>query len=298
LAKNKEFYIKAKKYGIKTFTVFPVFCSPGKEFENKKFYAIDGYGNIAKDEWVNFACPSNEEYRKLKLKELKNIIKKYNPDGISIDFIRYFVYWEKIGPGEKIDPLKNTCFCDKSINKFEKTKGIRLPENLITTKEKAKWILKHHKNEWVEWKTEVIASMVKEITNLAKKLKPDIMFNIHIIPWREKDYNNAIRVIAGQDISKLSKYVNYVSPMCYWYMLKRKPQWVSSVVKDIKRFTNKPIVPSIQVSNEYLSKNISHEEFKRAFLSAMKKPSSGIIFWKWEFFEKEPNKKEIFKLIK
>jgi hypothetical protein len=295
LAKNKNFYKTAKLFGIKTFIVFPVFCSPASPFKDKSLYAINGYGKIAKDEWVNFASPSNDKYRKAKLAELKNIIKQYNPDGISIDFIRYFVYWEKVFPETKIDPLLNTSFDDNSIKKMEKNLGFKLPSNLKTITEKARWILKYHKKEWVNWKTDTIASMVKDISETAKSIKPDILLNIHIIPWREKDFDNGIKVIAGQDIKKLSKFVDYISPMCYWHMVKRSPKWIHSVVKDIARFTNKPMLPSIQVNREYLKENITYKSFRNSFYSAIKKPSSGIIFWKWEFFENQPIKKKIFK---
>jgi hypothetical protein len=192
LAKNKSFYTIAKKFGIKTFIVFPVFCNLDQAFKNRSLYALNGYGNIAKDEWLHFACPVNVKYRKNKIDELKKIISTYNPDGISIDFIRYFVYWEKIFKNTKLDPLKNTCFCNKCLSGYEKASGFKIPSNLKKREDKAKWILKNHKKEWVNWKIDIISSMVKNISETAKLLKPNILLNAHIIPWREKDYDNGI----------------------------------------------------------------------------------------------------------
>jgi len=295
LAKNKSFYTIAKKIGIKTFIVFPVFCNLDQAFKNKSLYALDGYGNIAKDEWLHFACPVNVKYRKDKIDELKKIISTYNPDGISIDFIRYFVYWEKIFKNTKLDPLRNTCFCDKCLSSYEKASGFKIPSNLKKREDKAKWILKNHKKDWVNRKIDIISSMVRDISKTAKLLKPDIMLNAHIIPWREKDYDNGIKLIAGQDIKKLSKYVDYISPMCYWHMLKRNPEWISSVVNDMSKLTDKPIIPSIQVNTEYLKQPITYDTLRKSYKETLKKNSSGVIFWKWGFFAEQPLKKKVFK---
>jgi len=85
--------------------------------------------------------------------------------------------------------------------------------------------------------------------------------------------------------------------MCYWHMVKRPTEWINSVVRDMSRFTNKPIMPSIQVKKEYLKKRISYDTFKKATESAIEKPSRGIIVRKWEFFEEQPAKKKIFHYI-
>ncbi len=296
LAKNKDIYTIAKKHNIKTFIVFPVFCSPGKPFENSNLYAINGYGKKAFDEWVHFACPSNANYRKNKTDELKKIIKKYNPDGISIDFIRYFVYWEKVFADTKIDPLNNTCFCTNCIVKFKNKFGFTIPDKLKTTSEKANYILTNHLKEWVIWKTNIITSMVKELVKTAKSLNHNILINAHIVPWRAKDFNNGLKLIAGQNINEISKHVDYISPMCYWHMLKRPANWINSVVKDMAMYTSKPILPSIQVNKSYLKKPITIKMLKESYFESLKKPSSGIIFWKWGFFEDQAHKKKIFSI--
>lgn len=294
LSKNKEFYTIAKRFGIKTFVVFPVFCSPDKPFADKSFYAVNGKGNIAKDEWVHFACPTNVKYRKNKLDELQYIIKTYHPDGISVDFIRYFVYWEKVFPNTKIGHLENTCFCDRCMEKYESEIGVKFPSDITEISDKANWILKHHKEEWVNFKTDIIASFVKEISVTAKSLNPNILINLHIIPWRADDFNKGIKTIAGQDIKKMAKYADYISPMCYWHMVKRAPNWIASVIDDMVKLTDKPIIPSIQVNSEYSDRPINFKEFKTGYKNITGKNSAGVIFWKWGFFEAQPEKKKIF----
>jgi uncharacterized protein YeaO (DUF488 family) len=78
-------------------------------------------------------------------------------------------------------------------------------------------------------------------------------------------------------------------------MLKRNPKWINSVINDMSKLTDKPIIPSIQVNKEYLKKPITYDTLRKSYKEALKKKSSGVIFWKWGFFAEQPLKKKIFK---
>ena len=298
LATKKGFVNGAKKNNIKTFIIVPIFCSLDKPLDNKDMYAVTGEGKMAHAEWVHFVCPIRENYRNKKIEYIIDLIKKYNPDGISIDFIRYFVYWEKVHPDATLNPLTSTCFCSLCLNRFQKDLNIRIPETVKGTRKNAEWILKNHKKKWVEWKCNVITSMVEDIAREAKKLKPDILLNLHLVPWRKHDYGNGIRTVAGQDISKIVPFVDYISPMCYAHMLKQKPPWIHSVVKDIGEQTETRILPSIQVKESYLKEKLSVEVFKNSLHEALKPPSMGVVFWNWKFLSEDLEKKKSVKFIK
>ena len=90
---NPAFRLLAEKYAMKRFLIFPVFYAPEYLSEHPEHYAILQTGEIAKDEWVEFVCPAREEFRQLRIKQLKKRIHETNPDGISIDFIRHFAFY-------------------------------------------------------------------------------------------------------------------------------------------------------------------------------------------------------------
>ncbi len=294
---DKEFRSFTKKYGIASFIISPVFFNPEELQADSNLYAMTEDGSKAKDDWVEFICPSRVDYRQRIVRNIGEMVRDLDPDGISIDFIRHFVFWETVFPDIRYEDLPKTCFDSSCLNHFQNHTGIKIPESVCSTEDIAKWIQKNHLEEWVNWKCELISNMVKEIVNEVRKVKPNIKTNVHIVPWREADYNDAIRKIAGQDVSKLALYTDYLSPMTYSHMVKRDPTWVHSVVNDIYRQSGSKILPSIQVKEAYLNDTLGLEEFKMNLMEALKPPSKGVVFWSWEQLEKDPDKKEVIKAV-
>jgi hypothetical protein len=262
-------------------------------------YAITEKGEIAKDEWVEFICPTRGEYRKQRIADIKQIVQEFDPDGISIDFIRHFVFWEKVYPDRTLNSIPNTCFDSHCLNVFEEETDIVIPRELTRAQQKADWIKTNVHQEWVEWKCSVITQMVQEIIDAAKAIKPDIATNVHAVPWRASDFGGAARIVAGQDLASISLHTDFISPMCYSHMVKRPAPWISSVVNEMHSRTQSKIVPSIQVKEAYLTDILSADEFEDTLIEALKAPSKGVVFWSWDALDKDPEKKDVIKnLIK
>lgn len=297
LLSNRNFHLLAKKFGITVFVIFPIFFNPEELHKDPDLYAITHLGDKAIEEWVEFVCPTREDYRQQRITRIKEALRELNPDGISIDFIRHFVFWEKVYPDRSLNTLPNSCFDNHCLLKFQKETGIEIPQRFTNVPQKAEWILDNHLQEWTEWKCSVITDMVQEITKEAKKVKSDVLVNVHAVPWRQKDYGGAIKIISGQDLVGISAHTDFISPMCYSHMLKRKPSWISSVVKDMDDLTHSRIVPSIQVKEAYLSDILFESEFKAALDEALKPPSRGVVFWSWDGLDKDPEKKLLIRSL-
>ncbi|MFO7888853.1 MAG: hypothetical protein R6V04_00780 [bacterium] len=299
LDSNKTFRKMAERYEIQRFLIVPIFYNPEFLHKNPDYYAVTSTGKKAVDDWVEFVCPTRAEYKKRKIQFIKDIIRSSNPDGLSIDFIRYFVFWEMVYPDAEIDDLPLTCFCNQCIEKFCKDLNIDFPGNFeITEKKKvSSWILNNYKKEWTEWKCTIITEMVKEVVHAAREIKPDIFINLHAVPWRNQDYNNAVKTVAGQDFNALSDYVDCISPMCYNHMVKRPASWIHSVVMNIQEESAAAVLPSIQVSKAYLDEDFSPTAFKKALIFALHKPSRGVVFWNWERLASSSEKLSIVKDI-
>ena len=295
IAADTRFREKAETAGIPVFIIEPVFFNPEALHEDSSLYAITNKGNIARSGWVEFICPSNRKYKETLLQNLEDDVRNLKPDGISLDFIRHFVYWEMVGPDQHADSIEHGCFCDQCVTAFSKETGIVLPDTFEDIAARANYILHHHRETWTGWKSRLITSFVKEITTDLKTIDPDLKFNLHAVPWRTEDYNGGINTIAGQDFTALGQYVDYISPMCYPFMLYRDGPWVASVVSDMDRQAPGKVIPSIQVREEYRKEYISDSTFESYLQHALQAPSKGVIFWSWEHLEKEPGKKKIIR---
>jgi len=297
LFSDKKFRTITRENEITSFIILPIFYNREALQENPDLYAITKNGKQAKDDWVTFVCPSREEYRKCIIDSIKTIIKELDPDGISLDFIRHFVFWEKIYPDRTFESLPNTCFDSTCINKFQEETKINIPDSLKTENNIYEWIKANCLYEWVEWKCELITGLIAEISKEAKSLKPGILINVHVVPWRHDDFNGAIKTVAGQNFSEISDYVDYLSPMTYAHMVKREPSWIHSVTNDIYEQVSCKIIPSIQINKAYLDTEITLEEFRESLQKALAPPSDGVVFWSWEQLSIKPAKRQIIKQL-
>ena len=295
LAGNKDFRTVLKENDIPVYIIFPVFYNPVALQADSTLYAITNEGKIAKDEWVEFVCPSRQNYRSQQIEALKKLVTESDPDGISLDFIRHFVFWEKVFPEANHATIKNACFCQHCISQFCAKENVLLPDSLTSNPEKADYLIRHHFEKWNDFRTDLIASMVEELAAKAKEIKPSIKINVHTVPWRTGDFNGANINVAGQDLSKIEQHADYISPMCYSQMLKRDAPWISSVVNDMNESAKNKILPSIQVSEYYLNNDFNEEEFKQCITEALEPPSLGVVFWSWPLFEKDSAKIEVVK---
>ena len=297
LAGNLEFRTQAKANRTSVFVIAPIFYDPEALKADPDLNAITRTGERAKEDWVEFVCPSREAFRKQKVEAVRQTIAKVQPDGVSLDFIRSFVFWEMVHPERTYASLPNACFCQYCLAKFSSDTGIVLPkEALAAPQNSSAWIEAHQMEEWSQWKSGLITSMVEQLAMVAKQARPGILINVHAVPWRKNDFDGAIKKVAGQDFAAISRFANYISPMCYASMLHRDAAWIHSVVEDIASDSSAPVLPSIQVSPAYPDDlPIRDIDFEEAVKAAIAPPSRGVVFWSWDHLSKEPAKMTVLK---
>jgi hypothetical protein len=293
LARTRDFRERAGAQGLPLFVIFPVFQNPEAIKEDPGLAAVTAAGTPAREDWVEFVCPSREDYLGRKIDELKRLVADCDPHAVSLDFIRYFVFWEMVAPDHPPDSLPQTCFCPVCLAGFEKEMGVALPGELLTTAAKAKWILEEHASAWTEWKCRTIARAVERLAKAAREVKPTVKVNIHAVPWRRDDFGGAVRSVAGQDIGRLAPMVDFVSPMCYHHMVRQTPAWVHDVVAEFASRSGAPVLASTQVSEAYVKEALAPDEFRRAAEEALKAPSIGVVLWSWDALAKSPEKQRI-----
>jgi len=287
LAANTLFRKLLKEKNIKVYIIFPVFYDPELLHHDSTLYAITNRGEAAKDDWVEFVCPSRAGYRSMKISEAADLVKELEPDGLSIDFIRQFVFWEMIYPDRSAESIDMACFCDSCTGSFCRLNNVEMPDTCITIEEKASYISGYHSGTWNDYRSDLIASMVKEISDKVHNVKPDLKINVHAVPWRDEDFVGANIKVAAQDIRKIAPYTDYISPMCYSQMVRRDAGWIESVVIEMDKKAAGKILPSIQVYPYYVDDVFTADDFEDCIDAALKKPSRGVVFFSWPLFEKD-----------
>jgi hypothetical protein len=169
---------------------------------------------------------------------------------------------------------------------------------MTETRERAAWILKNHEAEWTEWKIGLVNTMVEDIVREARAVDPALRINLHAVPWARTDFGGAILRSAGQDFSSLSRFGDYLSPMCYAHMLERPPRWIHSMVVRLADESAAPILPSIQVGEAYRpGVAFTAAEFEQHLREALEPPSRGVVFWSWEALSKDPQKRRVVREV-
>jgi hypothetical protein len=299
LLMNADFRTRARANGLTLFLIYPVFQSPEAVKENPEIAAVTASGAPARDEWVEFVCPvKGDDYLERRIGHLKSLVAEGRPDVVSLDFIRYFVFWEKVAPDRTPGSLPQTCFCPSCLHVFQNEADVHVPAELSGTADKAQWILANHAAAWAEWKCERIARTVKRLTAAAREADPRVKVNLHLVPWRKNDFGGAVRSVAGQDLTLLAPLADYLSPMVYHHMVRQTPAWVHDVVTDISAQTRgAAILPSIQVAETYVKEPLAAAEFGAALEQALAPPSIGVVLWSWDALAKSPEKQALLRRL-
>jgi hypothetical protein len=299
LLMNLDFRTLARANGLTLFLIYPVFQDPEAIKEDPQIAAVTASGAPARDEWVEFVCPTKgDEYLERRIRHLRDLVAGGDPDVVSLDFIRFFVFWEKVAPDRTPGSLPQTCFCPLCLRLFQNEFDVHIPANLTRTSDQAKWILENHADAWADWKCERIVNAVTRLAKAARETKPSVKVNLHAVPWRRSDFGGAIRSVAGQDFALLAPLVDIISPMTYHHMVRRTPAWVHDVVADISAQTKgAAVLPSIQVSEAYIEDKLSPDEFRAALEQALKPPSKGVVLWSWDALAKSPEKQALLQRL-
>jgi len=129
--------------------------------------------------------------------------------------------------------------------------------------------------DWIQWKCDQITDFVAEARSLINQSGKDLQLGMFSVPWKENEFNGAIKKITGQDFKSLARYIDIFSPMTYQRFCGREVSWIGEMVDYMAETTNKRILPIIQTEDR--AGKISGEEFYQEIAEATKPSSEGVI---------------------
>jgi len=142
-------------------------------------------------ETLNWLCPSSDENQQMALNALLEVIKKYDIDGVHLDYIRY-------------NPAG--CYCPRCRRKFQETYGVKVdnwPEDVVNGP---------LRESYQQFRRDNITRFVANLNAQARALDDDIQISAAVF-W---DWPSA-RERVGQDWVKWIRegYLDFVCPMTY-----------------------------------------------------------------------------------
>jgi hypothetical protein len=292
---NDEMMARAGKEGIKVFAEFPVLNGKGYVDSHPEAWAIDRNGKkVEPASWFMGVCPTESGFREYRMKELRELLRKFDLDGIWMDYVHWHAQFEEPEP-----ILPETCFCDNCIRTFESATGIDVPD--FAAADRAEWILARHDSKWRDWRCLVVAGWVAETRKIIKEERPDALLGIYHCPWNDTEYDGARRRILGLDYDMLKEITDVFSPMVYHGRMGRDAGWVKENIEWFcKRLETKPgkfpkVWPIVQASDD--PDVISAEEFGKVLSYGAGAGTTGVMMFTSNAVAENPAKAEMMKKI-
>lgn len=304
---DKEFRRKIKNAGIEYFGIV-TFGFDEKAMRKHQNMPVDQNGEKSeKIDWYIGTCPTCDEYNEERYMLVENAMSNLVLDGFFVGFMRYPGFWETWLPGTDGEHWNEYCFCQRCIEKFEQYSGIKVPNagELLS----GQWIRKNIRDQWTQFKCEVIHNIVKNFKNAIKKYNPDAKLMLNTIPFESSNYENYGKSIFGQDPKMLSDVVDVFEVMGYHQMLGQPYQWIKEAGEYIKRLTGKTVVCTVQgkpfyaegiLKSDKRSNTLSHKEFKDSLYSLLDSEVDGAVVFTWSDFlraEYEENDKDLVNIV-
>ncbi len=167
-----------------------------------------------------FVNPLHIDVQNYELSLIKEIVSKYDIDGVVLDWIRFDDY--------------NMDLSTYTRKKYEKKFGYD-PIMIDFSKEN------RQRKEWNDYRGEEIASYIKKVSIMIEDIKPDVKLGVYVLSpaWSE----------VGQDPARFYKDIDFVSPMCYYDDWEYPVDWIygprddSILVVTDKKVKDTDIVP-------------------------------------------------------
>jgi hypothetical protein len=278
LARLRE---SARKQNVTFGAICQIFYDADTLAERKDLVPIDQHGSGEFVNWQTLVCPSDPAYRQYKLSIVKEIATTVRPDVVSLDFMRFPTTWEIIPADAKPESIRNYCFCDRCMRSFQDTTKVAIPPALDTVPKRASWILANHNETWVKWKTDLITSFVDDAAREVRAIDPAIQVSVHVVPWAQSVFANALLWNAAQDVAALSRHVDYLSPMIYHKLIGHPTDYIRSLTAELAEKTGRKILPSIQTAEIVKEGQVSTAEFKQSLEYSLAAPSAGTLIFHW-----------------
>lgn len=260
-------------------------------------------------DWYEGIPPTMQEHVDYKCGLYKEATRILQPDGIHFGFMRWPQFWELWMPEHKHSDFVEYSFDQISLNRFQEARDIHLPS--LEPQKAALWIGKNAREEWVDWKCDVVRDVIKQVKDTCAELKIDIRASLNTVPFGKNDYQNAEEEVYGQSFEKLADVIDMFEVMAYHQILMRPVDWIAAIGEEVKTRSGKTTVCTLQGDPLYLDgmhasynrkKSIDIDEFEKAVQAVVDTSCiDGMVLFTWAdllkqvYVDHDPRKVDILK---
>lgn len=292
---NQEMITRARSEGLQVFAEFATLNGKNYVEKHPEAWAINEKGEQVKSaSWFMGVCPSEPGFRKYRFNQLRDLLQKYDLDGVWMDYVHWHAQFEDPEP-----ILPETCFCEHCLHGFSAYSSIEIP--ILTLPEKAQWILNNHDKAWRDWRCWVIFDWTVEMKKIIKEIKPEAVLGLYHCPWDDQEYDGARRRILGLDYDLLKETVDVFSPMVYHGSMGRNPEWVQENIiwfcnrLNVEKDTYPKVWPIVQAHDD--PAGISPKEFEIVLKGGLTAESSGVMMFTTHAIAADEDKTEVMKRV-
>jgi hypothetical protein len=270
---NAEMIARAKSEGARVFAEFPTLNGKGYVEKHPEAWPVNEKGERAPAAtWFLGACPTEPAFRAYRIKQLEDLLERFDLAGVWMDYFHWHAQFEDLNP-----ILPETCFSPTCIAGFEASAKVRVPAG--DTAERARWILSRQERRWREWRVEQLEDWARTIRDVVRRKRPGALVGVYHCPWTDAEYDGARRRILGLDLERLTRFVDVFSPMVYHGRMERSPQWVGEYVEWISGRVGKrvKIWPIVQAHGD--PRNIPAEEFEQVLRLGLSGAATGVMMF-------------------
>lgn len=234
-------------------------------------------GAAPQEEWYRPLRPSHAGVRQLRLEQLTQLAADLPIDGVWLDFIRWPARWENHLP-----ILYDSSFDADTVAQFAADLNLDIPAGLPGVC--AHWILARALPQWIDWRCSVVEQFVIAAAAAVHRHRPDAVIGIFTIPWTgvaAKDntvIDAANHRIVAQNLARLGRYVDVISPMVYHRLCGQNVHWVEAVLHHALSQTTAQIWPTIEAIDP--PERYSAAEFAAIFHTAQRVGNGEVIIFK------------------
>lgn len=208
--------------GPKLWLNIPVFCNPAYLENHEDAYCITSQNRKAAfRDWLHFVCPNNDDYINQRIEESRRLVREIQPEIVSLDFIRQFVFWEEIAFS---DTIEDGCYCDNCRRLFAEFANIRTIPSIEE-------IQSLYMKDWVKWRSRRVADVAIGFKKAIYEENPRIKFTMKLLPFKKDDYDGAVVKHAGQDLKLLAPLCDFLSPMTFYNMFAKPLTWKHDICR-------------------------------------------------------------------
>ncbi|HET7208479.1 MAG TPA: hypothetical protein VFI95_18025 [Terriglobales bacterium] len=303
LAASLPFRQECQKAGLQYFLIIRIFNDPEAAADDATMISVDREGRQGRRGDDVMISPAREDFRRIKRERIRAAIERLKPDGVTLDYFRYFIYWEGVDP--KTGPLNFPAFSfDRaSVEDFVRATGLPLKPDLPPgTQEVPRALIdriwNHHREAWYRWRVERLVEDAQEFTSFIRQQFPELPIVLHAVPWTRDEFGGAREKIVGQDLRRLAPFFDYVSPMEYSALTRRGPGWVERLNRNlVAEVPAAKLLPSVEVGPDGPQFPLMSLEDYESDLIAARKASAGLVLYHLELLLDDPARQDITKRL-